>query len=64
MIANGLSIDDSVKEAQQYTWQALRAGFRPGMGQHIPDRFFWANEQEDSDRDDENATPTIENNAD
>jgi len=23
------------------TWQTLNAGFRPGMGQHIPDRFFW-----------------------
>lgn len=23
-------------------WQTLAAGFRPGMGQFIPDRFFWA----------------------
>ncbi|HKY03179.1 MAG TPA: bifunctional hydroxymethylpyrimidine kinase/phosphomethylpyrimidine kinase [Burkholderiales bacterium] len=44
-LANGLDIDEAVKEAQEYTWQALAAAFRPGMGQSIPDRFFWAREQ-------------------
>jgi hydroxymethylpyrimidine/phosphomethylpyrimidine kinase len=47
LLANGLSIEDAVKEAQEYTWQALQFGFRPGMGQHIPDRLFWAREEED-----------------
>ena len=41
-LANGLSVPDAVREAQDYTWQALAASFRPGMGQFIPDRFFWA----------------------
>lgn len=41
-LANGLSIPEAVFDAQEYTWQTLAAGFRPGMGQHIPDRFFWA----------------------
>jgi hydroxymethylpyrimidine/phosphomethylpyrimidine kinase len=41
-LANGLSVTDAVRDAQDYTWQALAAGFRPGMGQFIPDRFFWA----------------------
>ena len=31
-------------EAQDYTWQALAHAFRPGMGQYIPDRLFWARE--------------------
>ena len=31
-----------MREAQDYTWQALKHGFRPGMGQFIPDRLFWA----------------------
>jgi len=48
-LANGLDIAEAVREAQEYTWQALNAGFRPGMGQHIPDRFFWARETEDGD---------------
>jgi hydroxymethylpyrimidine/phosphomethylpyrimidine kinase len=48
-IANGLEISDAVKDAQEYTWQALKAAFRPGMGQHIPDRLFWAHEDEQRD---------------
>lgn len=48
-LANGLDIEEAVREAQEYTWQALNAGFRPGMGQHIPDRFFWAREAEDDE---------------
>ena len=48
-IANGLSISDAVKDAQEYTWQTLKSAFRPGMGQHIPDRLFWAREDEPTD---------------
>jgi len=45
-LANGLDVPDAVREAQEYTWQALARGFRPGMGQLLPDRFFWAREVE------------------
>ena len=45
-IANGLEVSDAVKDAQEYTWQTLKAAFRPGMGQHIPDRLFWARDEE------------------
>lgn len=45
-IANGLPMAEAVKDAQEYTWQSLKAGFRAGMGQHIPDRLFWAREDE------------------
>lgn len=48
-IANGLSISDAVQDAQEYTWHTLKAAFRPGMGQHIPDRLFWACENEPAD---------------
>ena len=51
-IANGLNISDAVKDAQEYTWQTLKAAFRPGMGQHIPDRLFWARDDEPSDESD------------
>src|SRR5215510_2271299 len=44
-IANGLEISDAVKDAQEYTWQTLKTAFRPGMGQHIPDRLFWVREE-------------------
>jgi hydroxymethylpyrimidine/phosphomethylpyrimidine kinase len=48
-IANGLAIGDAVKDAQEYTWQTLKSAFRPGMGQQIPDRLFWAREEEAAD---------------
>jgi hydroxymethylpyrimidine/phosphomethylpyrimidine kinase len=45
-VANGLEVSEAVKDAQEYTWQTLKAAFRPGMGQHIPDRLFWARDEE------------------
>ncbi len=46
-LAHRLSVSDAVGEAQDYTWQTLAAGFRPGMGQFIPNRFFWARRTEE-----------------
>lgn len=48
-LARGLDVADAVHEAQDYTWQALARAFRPGMGQYIPDRLFWAREADDDD---------------
>ena len=48
-LANGLDVAEAVRDAQDYTWQALANGFRPGMGQYLPDRFFWAREPEPED---------------
>src|SRR5215472_12474911 len=53
MLANGLEIPEAVREAQEYTWNALAKAFRPGMGQWLPDRLFWA-------RDDESESPASE----
>jgi hydroxymethylpyrimidine/phosphomethylpyrimidine kinase len=39
-LARGLAMEDAVKEAQAYTWKTLEAGFQPGRGQHLPNRFF------------------------
>ena len=46
-LARGLDIGDAVYEAQDYTWHALANAFRPGMGQYLPDRLFWARENSD-----------------
>jgi hydroxymethylpyrimidine/phosphomethylpyrimidine kinase len=51
-LARGLDIGDAVYEAQDYTWQALAHAFRPGMGQYLPDRLFWARESAADDADD------------
>ncbi len=45
-LARGLDIGDAVYEAQDYTWHALSNAFRPGMGQYLPDRLFWAREDD------------------
>ncbi len=46
-------MEEAVQEGQEYTWQTLKSAFRPGMGQYVPDRMFWAreNEEQDDDRD-------------
>lgn len=41
-MANGADIATAMQEAQDYTFQALSNAYRPGMGQMIPDRLFWA----------------------
>ncbi|KJV31858.1 phosphomethylpyrimidine kinase [Aquitalea magnusonii] len=51
MLATGLMLPEAVREAQEYTYQSLVAGFRPGMGQYIPDRMFWAREEEGAEGD-------------
>lgn len=50
LLACGVDLEDAVREAQDYTWRTLEAGFRPGMGQWIPDRFFWARQITDAKR--------------
>ena len=46
-LARGLDIGEAVHDAQEYTWQALAHALRPGMGQFLPDRLFWARESGD-----------------
>src|SRR5882757_1643959 len=42
LLASGADLTAAVGEALAFLDQALDAGFRPGMGNVIPDRFFWA----------------------
>ncbi len=48
-LAQGLPIPEAVAEAQDYTWQTLKEGYRLGMGQIVPDRLFWAREEPRND---------------
>lgn len=41
-IAHGLDPFSAVLEAQEFTWNALNAGYRPGTGQYLPNRLFWS----------------------
>jgi hydroxymethylpyrimidine/phosphomethylpyrimidine kinase len=56
MLANGLDLPEAVREAQDYTWQTLKKAYRPGMGQLLPDRLFWAREEAEA-RSDEPEAP-------
>jgi hydroxymethylpyrimidine/phosphomethylpyrimidine kinase len=43
-LAHGLPIEAAVDEALTYTFEALKFGYRVGCGQWVPDRLYWANE--------------------
>ncbi len=57
MLANGLDLPEAVREAQDYTWHTLQKAYRPGMGQFLPDRLFWAREDDAEPRIDDDALP-------
>jgi hydroxymethylpyrimidine/phosphomethylpyrimidine kinase len=42
LLAAGGELQAAVGEALSFLDQSLDAGFRPGMGHIVPDRFFWA----------------------
>lgn len=39
VVASGGTVEEAVAGAQEFTWQAIRDGFRPGRGQPVPNRF-------------------------
>jgi hydroxymethylpyrimidine/phosphomethylpyrimidine kinase len=42
LLATGMDLPEATREALHYLDRCLDEGFRPGMGQVIPDRLFWA----------------------
>jgi hydroxymethylpyrimidine/phosphomethylpyrimidine kinase len=48
-LAHGMEVPEAVREAQEFTWQALSCAYQPGMGLALPDRFFWARPEDESD---------------
>ena len=49
LLAAGSELQAAVGEALSFLDQSLDAGFRPGMGNVVPDRFFWALPPADED---------------
>lgn len=47
-LAQGFEIAAAVREALAFTWSTLANGHQLGMGQHLPDRQFWASRDPDS----------------
>ncbi len=55
LLASGAELQAAVGEALTFLDQALDAGFRPGMGNVVPDRFFWALPTDEDDEETEGA---------
>lgn len=47
LLAQGLDPLAAAREAQDFTWHSLQGALRMGMGQYIPNRFFWAAGEEE-----------------
>jgi len=47
LLAQGMEPLTAIHEAQEYTWETLKHGYRLGMGQYHPNRFFWARGEEE-----------------
>jgi len=45
LLAQGREVFSAVHQAQHYTHEALRAAYRAGQGQRIPNRLFWARDE-------------------
>ena len=48
LLAQGLAPFAAIHEAQEYTWETLKNGYRIGMGQCLPNRLFWARGEEET----------------
>jgi len=53
LMSHGLDPLSAVLEAQEYTWKSLKYASRLGMGQLIPNRFFWAQTEDGETLEDE-----------
>lgn len=42
LLAHGMEPHTAIREAQEYTWESLKHGYRIGAGQALPNRLFWA----------------------
>jgi hydroxymethylpyrimidine/phosphomethylpyrimidine kinase len=49
LVASGADLASAAGEALAYLDRSLDAGFRPGMGNVVPDRLFWAQPEGDSE---------------
>jgi hydroxymethylpyrimidine/phosphomethylpyrimidine kinase len=60
LLAAGGELQAAVGEALSFLDQSLDAGFRPGMGHIVPDRFFWALPPPDEDGPENGSLPEPE----
>ena len=49
LLAQGIDVPEAVQEASQYTTAALMHAFTAGLGVAVPDRLFWAGDDEEEE---------------
>jgi hydroxymethylpyrimidine/phosphomethylpyrimidine kinase len=49
LLAQGIDVPEAVQEAAQYTTAALMHAFSAGLGVAVPDRLFWAGDDDEED---------------
>lgn len=54
LLAQGIDVPEAVQEASQYTTAALMHAFSAGLGVAVPDRLFWAGDDDDETVSDAN----------
>ena len=58
VLAAGIDLEAAAQEALNYLDQSLNSGFRPGMGNILPDRLFWAElDEENLEHEDDDGRP-------
>ncbi|MEO7241480.1 MAG: bifunctional hydroxymethylpyrimidine kinase/phosphomethylpyrimidine kinase [Variovorax sp.] len=64
LIAGGADLAAAASEALSYTDRCLEAGYRPGMGQLLPNRLFWAASEDEADAGGDTSTTAAAASAD
>jgi hydroxymethylpyrimidine/phosphomethylpyrimidine kinase len=59
LLACGEDLPTATNEALLYLDRSLSAGFRPGMGHVLPDRLFWAHDDDDEENDENDSQLTL-----
>jgi hydroxymethylpyrimidine/phosphomethylpyrimidine kinase len=54
LLAQGIDVPEAVQEASQYTTAALMHAFAAGLGVAVPDRLFWAGDDDEESTSDAN----------
>jgi len=60
LLASGTDLSEAFKEALSYLDRCLDSGFRPGMGNVLPDRLFWAQPESDDDETSEEGPDVLQ----
>jgi hydroxymethylpyrimidine/phosphomethylpyrimidine kinase len=59
-LAWGQALPEAVRAAQHYTWHSLSTGFRPGMGQYVPNRLWRSQGEMRSLSENQHPEPSLE----